>query len=126
MACGIEEGFDCADLAALVQQQEFGIQIVPPSVRDYAHKGGHHKFKAMYEQIDRVKKDYATPTDCPEDGDPVLLSIRGYTQHIGVFCMIVGEPWILHAADGAGQVVLQRQRDLAIRGLKVEGYYKWI
>lgn len=122
----MEEGFDCADLAVLVQKEVFGVDIKPPSIRDYSDKGGHQKFKAMSDQIARMKKDYATQTDSPMDGDPVLLSTRGYLQHIGVFCLIVGEPWILHAADGAGQVVLQRQRDLNVRGLKVEGYYRWI
>jgi len=123
--CGSEAGFDCADLAALVQRECFENDIHLPRDRTYRERKGHAKFKAMKQQIEVLKDSYAHRTDAPIEGDPVLLKTKGYFQHIGVFCLIAGEPWILHAADGAQQVVLTRMRDLEIRGLFVEGYYKW-
>lgn len=129
--CGTHNGFDCADLCQLVQREVFKRDIQLPSERMYKDKvteGTLAKFRAAAQQIAEGKGDYAKLTDTPTEGDGVLLFTRGYRQHIGVYCEIQGEPWILHASDMATgpQVVLQRVRDLFVRGLRVEGYYKWI
>lgn len=119
--------FDCGELARLVQREVFGREIRLPSARDYELAGGTlDKFRAMAAQIERCKDDVAVRVDAPRDGDGVLLVSRGYRQHIGVHAAIAGERWVLHASDGSGQVQLQRERDLPIRGLRVEGYYRWI
>ena len=123
-----EEGvFDCGELARAVQLEVFGRKIRLPSTRDHVHvEGSLAKFRTMAAQIDACKDDVAVRTHVPHEGDGVLLKTRGYRQHIGVYCVIAGEAWVLHATDGAGQVVLQRARDLPMRGLQIEGYYRWI
>lgn len=119
--------FDCGELARLVQREVFGREIRLPSERDYELAGGTlERFRAMAAQIERGKDDVARRVDAPQEGDGVLLVSRGYRQHIGVHCCIHGERWVLHASDGSGQVQLQRERDLALRGLSIEGYYRWI
>lgn len=119
--------FDCGELARLVQREVFGREIRLPAARDYELAGGPlEKFRAMAAQIERCKDDVAARVDLPRDGDGVLLISRGYRQHIGVHCAIAGERWVLHASDGSGQVQLGRARDLALRGLSIEGYYRWI
>src|SRR3989304_5771314 len=118
MPCGDHaKDFDCADLAILVQERIFGHVIIQPDLRKiYQGYEGHVKFKKMSEEIAIHKHQYVRQTQMPEEGDPVLLTIRGYMQHVGVFCKPTNEPWILHAADGTGQVVMQRIRELGVRG----------
>lgn len=119
--------FDCGELARAVQREVFGRQIRLPAARDYELAGGPlAKFRAMAAQIERGKDDVARRVDVPQEGDGVLLVSRGYRQHIGIHCAIAGERWVLHASDGSGQVQLQRERDLGVRGLSIEGYYRWI
>ncbi len=119
--------FDCGELARLVNREVFGREIRLPAERDYVQAGSpREKFAAMAAQIQRLKDDIARRVDAPEEGDAVLLFARGYRQHVGVACLIAGERWVLHCSDGSGRVQLQRERDLAVRGLMVEGYYKWI
>lgn len=119
--------FDCGELARVVNREVFCREIRLPAGREYLDaEGTLAKFRAMAWQIERCKDDVAVRVDAPEDGDGVLLVSRGYCQHIGVHAAIAGERWVLHASDGSGQVQLQRERDLPMRGLRVEGYYRWI
>jgi hypothetical protein len=118
---------DCGELARLVQREVFGHEIRLPAARDYQEaEGTIARFHAMAAQIERCKDDVAARVSLPQEGDGVLLVSRGYRQHIGVHAAIAGERWVLHASDGSGQVQLQRERDLHIRGLSIEGYYRWI
>lgn len=118
--------FDCGALVEKVQREVFSRNIVAPSDRDYLEaEGVLGKFRAMSDQIQRLKDSYVIPTDAPVDGDAILLKVRGYFQHLGLLCVIGGDKWILHASDLHGQVVLHRLRELEIRGMTVEGYYKW-
>jgi phosphatidylserine/phosphatidylglycerophosphate/cardiolipin synthase-like enzyme len=120
----IEGEFDCGELARTVQREVFGREIALPTERGYMGKKGAEKFRAMAAQIDTEKTRIAERTEAPQEGDAVLLVARGYLQHVGVYCLI-GEPWVLHAADTARQVLLARVRELAAKGLRVEGYYRW-
>lgn len=118
--------FDCVELARLVQREVFHREIKLPSHRDYLREAGVAKrFAATRAQIAAEKPNVAERTDTPAEGDGVLLIARGYPQHIGIYCVVNGEPAVLHAADSSRQVVLCRLRELDIRGLRVEGFYKW-
>ncbi len=123
----IDGEFDCGELARVVNREVFGRAIRVPAERGYIGKAtAFEKFRAMAAQIEAEIPNCAEPTEHPEEGDGVLLQSRGYLQHIGIFCVVDGEPCVLHATDSAGQVVRQRIRDLRVRGLHVEGYYRWI
>lgn len=121
----IEGVFDCAELARIVQREVFHREVNIPSDRDYSDKQGAMKFLHMRRQLERCTADAATPTETPEEGDAVLLNSRGFYQHIGVYCVVNGEPQVLHATDRADQVVLTKVRELHIRGYRVGGYFKW-
>lgn len=110
--------FDCADLAAAVRREVFAQDIQLPTERRPGPFGRNA-------QIADLQADYADCTEQPADGDAVLLNVRGRLQHIGVYCLIDGEPWVLHNAMDARQVVRQRLRDLTMYGYRVGGYYKW-
>lgn len=121
----VEDVFECGDLAALVNREQFGREIRLPTERPYRGKKGHERYQAMTEQLAEVKDDYGVRTDDPEEGDAVLLLSRGRMAHIGVYCWIASEAWVLHCASNARQTVLHRVRDLYLQGLAIEGYYRW-
>jgi hypothetical protein len=122
----IEGEFDCADLARVVHREQFGREIRLPAHRWHAGLAGAGRLRAMTAQIEALKDDYAVRTLQPREGDGVLLIGRGHLDHIGIYCVIEGVPWVLHAASNARQVVLHRVRDLPAQGLTVEGFYRWI
>lgn len=121
--------FDCGVLCEQVQQAEFGRSVTAPKDRDYYNIPEGDvvaRFKAMSSQVSRVKDQYAQRTESPSDGDAVLLVTRGYMQHLGIYCLIQGEAYVLHASESAKQVVLHKLSHLVMKGLKVEGFYKWL
>lgn len=110
---------DCAALAVLVQREVFGRDIQLPNERAVGLRG-------ISKQINSHKVDFALRTEVPADGDGVLMIGRGRLNHIGIYCLVNGAPWVLHAMRDANQVCLHRVRDLATHGLTVEGFYQWI
>lgn len=123
----VDGEFDCGELARLVQKEVFGKDVAIATERGYLKaEGTLAKFRAMSAQIAAELPSCCEPTTLPREGDGVLLVTRGHAQHVGVYCFIAREPWVLHASDSSRQVVLTRIRDLAVRGMRVEGYYRWI
>jgi len=122
----VEGEFDCGELARRVQAEVFGREIKLPSERWYAGLTGAAKLAAMRDQIHALQADYASQTDSPVEGDGVLLVSRGLIDHIGIYCVIAGEPWILHGTSGADQVIRTRLRQLDLAGYRLEGFYRWI
>lgn len=121
----VVDQFECADLCVLVNREVFRREIRLPAIRWHRGKRGHERYQAMTDQVAAAKDDYAEPTSAPEEGDAVLLLSRGRMSHIGTYCVIQGEPWVLHAVSWAGQALLTRIRELHLQGLQVEGYYRW-
>lgn len=115
----VEGDADCAALAARVQREVFGRAIGLPADRAGTLRG-------LTRQIEDLRADYAERTDAPADGDGVLMIGRGRLDHIGLYCLIDGTPWVLHAMRNAGAVVLHRLSVIDEQGLRVEGFYRWI
>lgn len=111
-------GLDCGGLAERVQREVFGRDVRLPSER---RPRGPFERSALVREL---LADFGQRTDAPADGDAVLLIARGRLQHVGVYCRIGTESWVLHVPEGAHSV-LQRLRDLAGAGYQVEGYYQW-
>jgi len=114
----VEGKNDCASFTARVQREWFGREIPLPVDREANYLG-------WSRQIESHREDYAAPTETPEEGDAVLMIGRGRLNHLGTYCLIGGEQYVLHAMKSAGQVVLHRVRDLPMYGLTVEGFYRW-
>ena len=110
---------DCARLVCEVRRQEFRGEVPEETevVRAQSALG-----RAL--QVSDGVAVYMEVTDTPEDGDVVLVYVRGRPSHVGVFSFL-DEPCILHATENAGMTVLHKIRDLPKYGMSVEGYYKW-
>jgi len=65
------------------------------------------------------------PVDAPIEGDAVLMYCCGRPSHIGAYCIVDGEPSVLHAMQNAGMTVRHRLRDLPRLALSIEGFYRW-
>lgn len=111
---------DCAHLVARVRHEVFGLPV--PSEADVERAASR---LGRCAQMSDAVVEYGVPTDRPEDGDVVLMVCVGRPSHVGVYCVVDGEPCVLHALENAGQVVLHRLRALGRVALRIEGYYKW-
>ena len=109
---------DCAGLAVRVQAEVFKRRINLPSERAEG-------LRQLSCQITTLQEDFANPTYTPVEGDAVLMIGRGRINHIGIYCLIDGVPFVLHAMRNAGTTCLHRLRELKNIGLQLEGFYTW-
>lgn len=111
---------DCAALVCEVREQQFD-----GTVPEFVLAMRENTRLKRVEQLESLAREAVKPTNNPDEGDVVLMLCRGRPSHVGVFCVVDGEPSVLHAMENAKMVVRHRIRDLEKFGLKVEGYYKW-
>lgn len=121
----VDGEFDCGELARLVQREVFGREVPLPSERWYAGKEGAERLRAMAAQTEKGLADLAQRVELPKEGDLVMMYSGSRVMHAGIYCVLVAEPWVLHAAERLGQVVLTRLRELADKGYRLEGFYRW-
>ena len=64
----------------------------------------------------------------PREGDGVLMAAaarrHSLGHHIGIWCAVGGEPYVLHCLKGVGSI-LHPIRNLDRRALVLEGVYRW-
>lgn len=111
---------DCAHTLALVRKEVFN-QPVPTDIEVERKTSALGRVGQMSDLV----SEYGEKTDIPQEGDAVLMMCKGRPSHIGAYCIVDGEPSVLHAMQSAGMVVLHRIRDLERVFLTVEGYYTW-
>lgn len=111
---------DCARLLCQVRREVFH-GAVPSDVE--AERKASRLGRAA--QMEDGVREYGIRTDAPVEGDAVLMFSLGRPSHIGAFCLVDGEPSVLHAMENAGMVVRHKIRDLHRVFLSVEGYYRW-
>ena len=111
---------DCARLLSRVRKEEFGLPVPTDIEVDRAQSR-----LGRIGQMKDLVKEFGNKTENPQEGDAVLMLCRGRPSHIGVYCVVDGEPAVLHAMENAGMVVLHRIRELNRAFLTVEGYYSW-
>ena len=117
----IPDAEDCAYLAATVQREVFGREVVLPAERPNNPAAG-------AEMIARMLTDHAVRLTAPEEGAIVLMRRGSLARpwHVGTYFEQAGEAWILHATLAAAAATVVRLRDLPRFGFQVEGYYAWI
>lgn len=111
---------DCARLVCQVRREVFGQPV--PDEAEIERKAS--RLARVVQLTDGVDA-FGQRTELPQEGDAVLMVCRARPSHIGVYCVVDGEPAVLHAMENAGMVVLHKLRDLSRVFLEVEGFYKW-
>ena len=113
-----DSNFACADFAEKVRREVFGHDLhLPKSQCAEAFERG--AMIALY------LPNFAEQTAEPADGDGVLIVTRGRMQHIGIYCQIGSDAWVIHNVE-IWNVTRTRVRDLARWQMAIEGFYKWI
>ena len=110
--------FDCVSLVEKVRREVFNQNIAMPSERENSPFWRNSTIRSNMER-------FVAPTKNPVDGDAVLLLVRGRIQHVGIYCLIQGEAWVLHIIEKMASHRI-RVRELVSRGYRIEGYYRWI
>jgi len=111
---------DCARLLSRVRSEQFGLPVPTDIEVDRAASR-----LGRIGQMSDLVAEFGQRTENPQEGDAVLMLNRGRPSHIGAYCIVNGEPCVLHAMENAGMVVLHRIRELNRAFLTVEGYYSW-
>ncbi len=120
----IEGEFDCASLAVLVQKELFGRTISLPQAGQRARGR-----RGQAQDILTYQPKLATPVEAPGTGDAVVMwggAEPARRWHVGTAFVQDGETWVLHCANEARGVVLQRLSHVLEQGLHLDGCYSWI
>jgi hypothetical protein len=105
---------ECAQRAALVWRQRFGLAVaVSPAWGDRDRAEGLIAAAIAGPGWARVPQ--------PREGDAVVMRKGGRLAHVGVW---VEPGHVLHCTRAEG-MVLTREADLPDTGFAVEGYYRW-
>ena len=125
----VEGAHDCVDFVTAVLRERFGRTLALPvhaatlKARDAQIAG----LKGVYAV--RVAPEAPGAPAAPREGDGVLMAAaarrRSLGQHIGIWCAVGGEPYVLHCLKGVGSI-LHPLRDLDRRALVLEGVYRWL
>lgn len=114
----VEGCYDCADLAADVLADRFGVRLRLP--------GRAASVRGLDAQI-AAALDHDLPASAePAEGDVVLMRVLGRRygvgHHVGVWCDLGGVPHVLHLPAGGG-ACLHALDDLPRRGWEVMGIH---
>ena len=115
----VKDSLDCSGWVERIEREQFGRDVRLPSERAQG-------LRPRSRQIETERDRFVIRTHAPQEGDVVMMRSRGDLWHVGLFCLIAREPWVLHAMEGFGSIARHRVRSLADLGLEFEGYYKWI
>lgn len=124
----VEGVFDCVSLAVLVQDELFGRHIAAPAAGE-RRKGR----RGQAGEIQRLQPGLADRIEEPSTGDAVLIYAHTaagkppYNRHwhLGTVFVQAGEKWVLHCANQAQGVLLQRLDQMLGQALHLDGFYAW-
>lgn len=113
--------YDCASLVVDVQREVFG-----RDVPDFGERPGRRsdEMEMIAEMLDEAE-ELVERVEEPEEGCAVQIKVSMNLTHVGTYCEINGEGYVLHNIKKHG-VIATKVRDLWRHGWVVEGYYRWI
>ena len=112
--------WDCADMVREVVMERTGLDVPLPSDREWRGM--------LPSTLVAFGETVVEETHRPEDGDCVLMKIKGHKRslgsHVGIFASVNGQAWVLHALAERG-VVFCPVDQIGRMALEVVGYYSW-
>ena len=108
--------FDCAELCIEVERDHYGRSVSLPN-RLFYEKGQNRN-----SDIKHVLSLFE-PIEKPIDGDIVLMMSAKSLNHVGVYVVLNGKPYILHCIENSG-TVLQTVPNVSKYKLRIQGYYR--
>lgn len=110
---------NCAELVEKVQLEQFGrrIRFPKPERQNVFHYSA---------AIVSSSRDFAEPVEVPSDGCAVLLFARGRIAHVGLYCLIGRESFLLHADSRFGSSCRIPMSRVQAPLYRLEGYYAWL
>ena len=136
----VEGEHDCADFVLAVLRERFDRTIAlpahaascsraPAGATSCSRAPAGATVRGWDRQIAALKGEFALPTISPQEGDGVLMASaarrRSIGHHIGLWCAVGAEPYVLHCLRGVGSI-FHPIRDLGRRTLVLEGVYRWL
>lgn len=76
--------------------------------------------------ITAYARDFAIPIATPSDGCAVVLLARGRMAHVGLYCLIGGVGYVLHADSSFGSSTRPPMTRMVPPRYRIEGFYEWI
>lgn len=117
--------YDCAHLFLDVQRKVFGRTVTVPTALASHAQGRAHQAA----QISAARDALAQRISDPVHGCGVLITSPNdaghLLWHLGTVFVYRGEVWVLHNSAVMGNASLNRLRDFAWRGQRIEGFYTW-
>lgn len=71
-------------------------------------------------------RDFARPIAAPADGCCVMFLVRGRMAHVGLYCLIGGQGYVLHADSAFGSSTRIAIRHMVPPRYRIEGFYEWL
>jgi len=110
---------NCAALVERLRREQFGSKQVFP--RPERRAVFHHS-----DLITSHLRDFVTPIDAPHDGCCVIVLARGRLAHIGMYCELPDQPYLLHSDSWFGASVRIPMSRVCAPRFRIEGFYAWL
>lgn len=109
---------DCAELVERVLREQLGRDLHFPR---RANDNMFHRSALLTAHA----QDFARPIAAPVDGCGVMFLVRGRMAHVGLYCLIGREGYVLHSDSAFGSSTRIAIRNMAPPRYRIEGFYEW-
>lgn len=114
------EKANCADLAIMFQENEFGKKY-----GEYVKPENKSPF-GLSLAVKRNLMDFMEEKlPLPKHGCAVLLLCRGRLSHIGTYLRVNEQNYVLHTSESFKSSILTPMKDLKKFNIQIEGFYQW-
>lgn len=110
---------NCAALVERVRREVWGsrVRFPRPTRASVLHYGALLTARA---------RDFATPIATPHDGCAVIVLARGRLAHLGLYCELPDQPYLLHSDNTFGASVRIPMSRVCRPRFTIEGFYAWL
>lgn len=113
------ETTNCGWLVSTVLKEQFDTEIQVPSEAD------EHFIRRSIQVSDTLNKQFVKiPERDAQDGDIVLMKVRGRLSHVGIFVKIGTTRYVLHTTKGHHSILQSFKNLKMTTAMHIEGIYR--